>query len=117
MMSVVAIKPALVEHYGTNLVGKLGHHPHGVKGFQLIGLDVIFEDNCRPKLLAAWNVSRLRVHNVTLRNSPMYVISAHSLRNARFTHVTIDSNPGYGYAGAPNTDGYRHIIIRTGILN
>jgi hypothetical protein len=62
--------------------------------------------NCRPKLLAAWNVSRLRVHNVTLRNSPMYVISAHSVRNARFTHVTIDSNPGYGYAGAPNTDGF-----------
>ena len=49
--TLLAIKPSLIEHYGYNLVGKIGHHPHGAKGFQIIGLDIIFEDNCRPKLL------------------------------------------------------------------
>lgn len=49
--TLLAIKPSLIEHYGYNLAGKIGHHPHGSKGFQIIGLDIIFEDNCRPKLL------------------------------------------------------------------
>ncbi|CAD7922527.1 unnamed protein product [Amoebophrya sp. A120] len=49
--TVLAIKPSLIEHYGYFLQGKVGHHPHGPKGFQIIGLDIIFEDNCRPKLL------------------------------------------------------------------
>lgn len=49
--TLLAIKPSLIEHYGYNLAGKVGHHPHGTKGFQIIGLDIIFEDNCRPKLL------------------------------------------------------------------
>merc|ERR1712194_323906 len=49
--TLLAMKPSLIEHYGYNLVGKIGHHPHGAKGFQIIGLDIIFEDNCRPKLL------------------------------------------------------------------
>ena len=62
--------------------------------------------NCRPKLFAAWNATGLTMHNITLRNSPMYVVSAHSLLDASFTQVTIDSNQGWGYLGAPNTDGF-----------
>jgi len=49
--TLLAIKPSLIEHYGYTLAGKVGLHPNGPKGFQIIGLDVIFEDNCRPKLL------------------------------------------------------------------
>ncbi|CAD7956470.1 unnamed protein product [Amoebophrya sp. A25] len=49
--TLLAIKPSLIEHYAHFLAGKMGHHPHGAKGFQVIGLDIIFEDNCRPKLL------------------------------------------------------------------
>eukprot|EP00392_Amoebophrya_sp_AT5.2_P012913 g13020.t1 len=49
--TLLAIKPSMIEHYGYFLAGKVGHHPHGPKGFQIIGMDIIFEDNCRPKLL------------------------------------------------------------------
>eukprot|EP01045_Picozoa_sp_COSAG04_P008591 COSAG04_NODE_479_length_13687_cov_2.863262_3_plen_536_part_00 len=62
--------------------------------------------NCRPRLVAGEYLTRFTMHNITLRNSPMYVVSAHYLSTASFTRVTIDSNPGYGYSGAPNTDGF-----------
>ena len=62
--------------------------------------------NCRPRLVAGEYLRRFTMHNITLRNSPMYVVSAHYLSGASFTRVTIDSNPGYGYSGAPNTDGF-----------
>ena len=34
------------------------------------------------------------------------MIALHELNRASFTHVTIDSNPGFGYNAAPNTDGF-----------
>ena len=62
--------------------------------------------NCRPKLVAGSNISHLVIRNITLRSSPMYVTALHELDGATITHVTIDSNPGYGYDSAPNTDGF-----------
>ena len=62
--------------------------------------------NCRPKLVAGSNIQDFVMHNITLRSSPMYVIDTHEMRAASFTHVTIDSNPGFGYDAAPNTDGF-----------
>eukprot|EP00039_Didymoeca_costata_P008735 m.115566 g.115566 ORF g.115566 m.115566 type:complete len:400 (+) comp14210_c0_seq1:133-1332(+) len=60
--------------------------------------------NCRPRLLGASESFFLTVHNITLRNSPMFVISAHGIHHARFTNVNIDSGNGYDYS--PNTDGF-----------
>eukprot|EP00041_Stephanoeca_diplocostata_P006315 m.80486 g.80486 ORF g.80486 m.80486 type:complete len:447 (+) comp16293_c0_seq1:97-1437(+) len=61
--------------------------------------------NCRPKMVQGDNVTNFRMHNITIRNSPMYNIRL-GLENASFTNITIDSNPGYGYDAAPNTDGF-----------
>ena len=60
----------------------------------------------RPKLVAGNDIRQFTMHNITLRSSPMYVIATHEMVGASFTHVTIDSNPGYGYLAAPNTDGF-----------
>jgi len=49
--TLLAIKPSLVEHYAVYLQNKIHHHPFGPKGFQIIGLDIIFNEQCEPKLL------------------------------------------------------------------
>ena len=55
---------------------------------------------CRPGIVAGRNLTRFAMHNITLRDSPRFVICTHGLNGATFTNVTIDS------AGERNTDGF-----------
>jgi polygalacturonase len=72
--------------------------------------------NCRPKLVAGYPVSNLIMHNITLRNSPMYNVAMGQVKGARFTHVTIDSNPGIGYLAAPNTGSVVRLLAFCNLL-
>ncbi len=62
--------------------------------------------NCRPRMLAGDHVVNFAASNITIRNSPMYNVALGNVDNVRFVNVFIDSNPGYGYNDAPNTDGF-----------
>ena len=55
---------------------------------------------CRPNLLAGRNLTRFTLHNITLRDSPRFVVCTHGLNGASYTNVTIAS------AGGKNTDGF-----------
>ena len=55
---------------------------------------------CRPGIVAGRNLTRFTMHDITLRDSPRFVICTHGLNGATFTNVTIDS------AGERNTDGF-----------
>eukprot|EP00397_Hematodinium_sp_SG-2012_P013202 GEMP01013397.1.p1 GENE.GEMP01013397.1~~GEMP01013397.1.p1 ORF type:complete len:724 (+),score=91.55 GEMP01013397.1:24-2195(+) len=48
--TLLALQPGLIEQYSTRQT-KVGLHPHGPKGFQIIGLDILFEENHRLRLL------------------------------------------------------------------
>lgn len=48
--TLLALQPGLIERYSTRQT-KVGLHPHGPKGFQIIGFDILFEDNYRLRLL------------------------------------------------------------------
>jgi len=62
--------------------------------------------NCRPRLVTGYGIKNFVMRNITLRDSPMWNTDFRQLEGASFTHVNIDSNPGIGYTGAPNTDGF-----------
>eukprot|EP00397_Hematodinium_sp_SG-2012_P004736 GEMP01004750.1.p1 GENE.GEMP01004750.1~~GEMP01004750.1.p1 ORF type:complete len:683 (+),score=115.08 GEMP01004750.1:19-2067(+) len=48
--TLLALQPGLIEQYSTRQP-KVGMHPHGPKGFQIIGFDILFEENYRLRLL------------------------------------------------------------------
>jgi len=48
--TLLALQPGLIEAYSTRQP-KVGLHPHGPKGFQIIGFDILFEENYRLRLL------------------------------------------------------------------